>query len=269
MTAIFGTDQPSPPHSRLPVPLLSLVIPTFNEAETVVQVLQQLLTLTIDIQIIVVDDGSNDGTRGRILNFLGPSELVNSKQTDADGALAEFYRAGDTELQIITHHSNRGKGAALRTGFRAARGEYILVQDADLEYDPQDIPRLLEPLTRGEADVVYGSRFLNGRHGQLSWPHRWGNWFLTSASNWFSGAQLTDMETCYKAFRSDLLGSMVIQQNRFGVEPELTAKFLRRGVRLVEIPVSYRARNYSQGKKIGVRDLWQTLYCIVRYGIRD
>ena len=170
-------------------------------------------------------------------------------------------------VEAIYKRQNAGKGAALRDGFTQAIGDIVVVQDADVEYDPQDITRLIEPILRDEADVVYGSRFLS--KPQTSRLHRFGNWALTLASNWTTGLKLTDMETCYKAFRRDVLASLSLQQNRFGFEPEVTAKIARRGYRVVEVPISYRPRSYAEGKKIGIRDLLSTLWCIVRYGFRD
>jgi glycosyltransferase involved in cell wall biosynthesis len=157
----------------------------------------------------------------------------------------------------------------LRTGFAAATGDVVVVQDADLEYDPRDFPHLLRPILAGEADVVYGSRFLGGARQDPSWLHRFGNGLLTGASNLFTGWQLTDMETCYKAFRRDMLRGIEIRQNRFGFEPEITAKLARRGARLREVPISYQGRGYEEGKKIGMRDALNAFYCIVRYGLRD
>ncbi len=248
--------------------LISIVVPVFNEAPTVARVLNQLALLPFRKQIIVVDDGSTDGTRESLERI--------SRHWQAGIEMGEVGRIGAnqrpataTELLIVAHPVNRGKGAALRSGFRAALGEFVVVQDADLEYAPEEIPRLLEPLLAGRADAVFGSRFLTTGPAAHRWWHHWGNWFLTQASNWFTGVRLSDMETCHKALRTSLLRQITLDQDRFGVEPELTAKLVRRGARILEVPVSYRARSYADGKKIGVRDLWQALYCIVRYGVRD
>ncbi len=226
--------------------LVSVVIPVFNELATAAQVIRRVRRLPLNLEVIVVDDASTDGT----------SEV-----------LSQLQAAG--EIVLIQKNKNEGKGAGLRDGFARATGEFILVQDADLEYNPEDIPKLLEPLFADQADVVFGSRYIGVEQRDTSWVHRLGNWVLTEASNLFTGIRLTDMETCYKAFRKEVLKDLNIRQNRFGVEPEMTAKIARRGYRIVEIPISYQARGYEDGKKIGVRDLFKTVYCIVRYGISD
>ena len=225
--------------------LLSVVIPVYNEKATLYKLLSRVAQLPVRRQVILVDDCSTDGTR----------ELLRQIETAED-------------VVVIYHLENLGKGAALRTGFQAAKGDVVVIQDADLEYHPEDIPALLGPLVRDEADVVYGSRFIDG-HQDPSLVHRFGNWLLTTLSNLFTGLKLTDMETCYKAFRRDWLRRVSLQQDRFGFEPEVTAKLARRGCRIAEVPVSYDARSYEDGKKIGVRDLFNALYCIVRYGLRD
>jgi glycosyltransferase involved in cell wall biosynthesis len=225
---------------------LSIVIPVYNEEATIERVLAEVLALPIPKEVIVVDDASTDRTRD-ILRQYEPAQ----------------------GLHVIHKPQNEGKGAALRTGLRCATGEVVVIQDADLEYDPRDILELVHPLIAGQADVVYGSRFLTGRRPQTSWLHRLGNGFLTRLSNWTTGLDLTDMETCYKAFRRDVLASFEIKQPRFGFEPEVTARIARRGYRVYEVPVRYRPRSYAEGKKIGLRDLFSTLYCIVRYAVAD
>lgn len=237
------------PVSDLQIPpgfVLSIVIPVYNEERTIARVLSRVAALPIAKEIVVVDDCSRDGT----------FQVLQNLQS-APG------------VQILRHEVNQGKGAALRTGFQAATGDVVVVQDADLEYDPRDIPGLLGPILRGEADIVYGSRFLGEEHHDKSFVHRLGNRFLTEASNLFSGLRLTDMETCYKAFRRDVLRCVDLAQNRFGIEPEITAKLARRGYRFMEVPIGYQARTYAEGKKIGVKDLFNALYCIGRYGIVD
>lgn len=225
---------------------LSIVIPVFNELNTIIRVITRVAALPLNTEIVVVDDFSTDGTRDLL------------KRLDSvDG------------IRVIFQEQNQGKGAALRTGFENCSGDYVVVQDADLEYDPRDIPRLLEPLLRGDADVVYGSRFLGPEPQDESLVHRMGNAVLTGASNLLSGLKLTDMETCYKAFTLDVIDSIRIEQDRFGIEPEITAKLARRGFRFVEVPITYNSRGYDEGKKIGVKDLFNAIYCIGRYGVSD
>jgi glycosyltransferase involved in cell wall biosynthesis len=209
-------------------------------------VLARIAALPIPKEIIVVDDGSTDGTR-KILN--------------------QYECACDIHLIFKPH--NEGKGAALRTGFRRVTGDVIVVQDADLEYDPRDILPLVKPIVCNQADVVYGSRFLGQQPQRPSFVHRLGNRFLTAFSNRLTGLRVTDMETCYKAFRRDVVRSFEIEQPRFGFEPEVTAKVARRKFRVTEVPIRYSPRGYAEGKKIGLKDLFNALYCIVRYGLRD
>ncbi len=225
---------------------LSIVIPVFNELNTIIRVITRVAALPLNTEIVVVDDFSTDGTRDLLRRL-----------DSVDG------------IHVIFQDHNQGKGAALRTGFENCSGDYVVVQDADLEYDPRDIPRLLEPLLRGDADVVYGSRFLGPDPQDESLVHRVGNAMLTGASNLLSGLKLTDMETCYKAFTLDVIDSIRIEQDRFGIEPEITAKLARRGFRFVEVPITYNSRGYDEGKKIGVKDLFNAIYCIGRYGVSD
>lgn len=224
------------------VPELTVVIPVYNEPETVLEIVDRVRRLPIAKEIIVVNDGSTDAT---------PESLTKL--------------AGMADVQVFHHEVNSGKGAALQTGFKLARGRFVIVQDADLEYDPADIMKVIEPLQRGDVDVVYGSRYLERSEQDPSLVHRFGNWVLTTFSNLFTGYRLTDMETCYKAFRRELLEQIDITQPRFGFEPEITAKLARRRARVQEVAVSYQSRGWDEGKKIGVKDLINTLYCIVRY----
>lgn len=225
---------------------VSIVIPVYNEEKTVGLVVGRVAALPLNSEIVIVDDCSTDRTR----------EIL--AQLD-----------GVEGIKIVLKEENEGKGAALRDGFKVATGDFVVVQDADLEYNPRDIPRLLEPLVDEQCDIVYGSRFIGVDQQDESMIHRFGNWVLTTASNLFNGVSLTDMETCYKAFRRQTLEGINIKQNRFGVEPELTAKWARRGYRFQEVPISYNARGYADGKKIGVKDLIQAVYCICRYGMTD
>ena len=226
--------------------LLSVVIPVFNELNTIGRILSRVASLDLNLELVIVDDFSTDGTR----------EILEQ--------IKDLPR-----VTVVLKDRNEGKGAALRTGFEHAAGDFVVVQDADLEYNPIDIPMLIQPLLKNEADVVYGSRFIGEEQQDESWIHRAGNAVLTGASNLFSGLNLTDMETCYKAFKREVLQDISIKQNRFGVEPEITAKLARRGYRIVEVPISYESRGYDEGKKIGVKDLINAIYCIGRYGIAD
>jgi glycosyltransferase involved in cell wall biosynthesis len=225
--------------------LLSVVIPVYNEAATVNALLEKVLAVPLEKEVIVVDDGSTDGTR----------ELL--------------AKASRPEVRVILHDRNRGKGAAIRTAIAAVTGRYTIIQDADLEYDPSDYPRLLRPIEEGVADVVYGSRFLGGERRVLLFTHTVGNKVLTFLSNLCTNLNLTDMETCYKVFRSDLLKSITIRSNRFNFEPEITAKIAKRRARVVEVPISYWGRDYHEGKKIGWKDGVSALFTIVRYWIFD
>lgn len=223
-------------------PQLTVVIPAYNELATLSEIVERVCRLPISKQVIVVDDGSLDGTQ----------QLIRD--------LADRF-----PIEPIFHSINQGKGAAIQTGFAAARGEIVIVQDADLEYEPEQIMQVIAPIHAGEAEVVYGSRYLASDNHHDSWIHRLGNRFLTGLSNLASGQKLTDMETCYKAFRRELLQSIHIEQRRFGFEPEITAKLARRGVSIQEVPIRYQPRSWDEGKKIGVRDLFNALWCIVRY----
>jgi glycosyltransferase involved in cell wall biosynthesis len=223
--------------------LLSVVIPIYNERATLVRLIGSVVSLPVPLEIIAVDDGSTDGSR----------------------ELLEQLKEQHPRLQVILQERNQGKGSALRRGFAESRGSHVIVQDADLEYNPRDIPALLLPLMDDEADVVYGSRFLGDHRTGSSWVHRFGNWGLTMLSNRATGLRLTDMETCYKLFRRDLLDNIHLEQNGFGFEVELTSKLARQGARFVERPISYNARKWGEGKKIGWRDALVAVYCICKY----
>lgn len=225
---------------------LSVIIPCFNESNTIIQVIEAVKNSPIqDIEIIIVDDYSSDGTRELLKSTL-------EKQVD----------------QVLYHPKNMGKGAALRTGFASVTGDIVLVQDADLEYDPQEYLILIEPILQNRADVVFGSRFQGGKpHRVVYYWHMLGNRFLTTLSNMFTNINLTDMETCYKAFRREIIQSIKIEEKRFGFEPEITAKIAKLNLRIYEVGISYYGRTYQEGKKIGWKDGFRAIYCILKYNI--
>ena len=240
-TPSFGTRETERAY------LVSIVIPVYNEEATVARVVSRVAALPLNSELIIVDDCSTDKTREILARV---ADLPN--------------------MQVILKDQNAGKGAALRTGFEHATGDFVIVQDADLEYDPRDIPPIIQPLIRGEADIVYGSRFIGDVVHDESFIHRLGNWVLTQGSNLFTGLNLTDMETCYKAFTREAMEAVHIDQDRFGIEPEVTAKLARRGFKFKEVPISfYESRGYDEGKKIGIKDLFNAFWCIGRYGVSD
>ncbi len=229
--------------------LLSVVIPTFNEAATLERLIATVLDVDVEKEIIVVDDHSIDGT---------------------PEVLSKLAAAHDT-IRVLRHERNRGKGAALRTGFAQARGRFVIVQDADLEYDPAEYPKLLEPLVEDSADVVFGSRFIGGdSHRVIYFWHLVGNRWLTMLSNVFTNLNLTDMETCFKVFRREIIQSIPLEEDRYGFEPEVTAKLAAfrldgKPLRIYEVGISYHGRTYAEGKKIGWRDGLQAVWCILKY----
>jgi glycosyltransferase involved in cell wall biosynthesis len=230
--------------SKLESLKISVVMPVYNEAATVRSIIDLVMEQELVAELIVVDDCSTDGT---------------------DASLATIDHPA---VRVLRHETNRGKGAALRTGFACVTGNVILIQDADLEYDPREYPLLIQPIAEGKADVVYGSRFAGGgAHRVLYYWHSVGNRMLTRLSNIFTDLNLTDMEVCYKAFRSEVLQRITLREDRFGFEPEVTAKIAKLKVRIYEVPVSYYGRTYAEGKKIGLRDAFRTLWCIIRYNL--
>ena len=227
--------------------MLSVVMPIYNEGATLRAAVERVLASPLEIELICIDDGSNDGSTG-ILREL-------------EGAYSK--------VRILLQPRNMGKGAALRRGIATATGDFVIIQDADLEYDPANYHRLLEPLLAGKADVVYGSRFMgDAPHRVLYFWHSVGNWLLTFVSNCLTNINLTDMETCYKAFRREVIQSIPIEENRFGFEPEITVKVARRKLRIYEVGISYWGRTYEEGKKIGWRDGFRALYCLIKYSLK-
>src|SRR6185369_13769873 len=224
---------------------ISVVIPVYNEVTTIKEVISSVMAAPYDKELIIIDDGSVDGTREILKELSLP------------------------DLKTAFHERNLGKGAALRTGFSMATGDIVIIQDADLEYSPSDYPKLFKPLLDGRADVVYGSRFIGGdEHRTLFFWHMVGNRFLTLLSNMLSNLNLTDMETCYKAFRREVLKKITIEEDRFGFEPEITAKMSKLGAKIFEVGISYSGRTYSEGKKIGWKDGISAIRCIIKYNLR-
>jgi glycosyltransferase involved in cell wall biosynthesis len=225
---------------------LSVVVPCYNERETIHQIVAAINAVPLDKEIVIVDDCSKDGTRDELAKL-----------------------ATQPGIRVIYHDVNQGKGAALRTGFQSATGDIVIIQDADLEYDPREYAKLMQPIIEGRADVVFGSRFAGGEsHRVLYFWHSMGNRFLTLLSNMFTDLNLTDMETCYKVFRREVLQQITVEENRFGFEPEITAKVAKLRCRVYEVGISYAGRTYDEGKKIGWKDGVRAVWCIVKYNMR-
>jgi len=227
---------------------LSVVMPVYNERATLREIIGRVLAVPIDLELVCVDDGSHDGSREILAELQGLHP----------------------QLCVLSQPKNMGKGAALRRGINEAKGDFVIIQDADLEYDPHEYPQLLEPLIQGKADVVYGSRFLGGgpRRVLYFW-HSVGNWILTLVSNCLTNINLSDMETCYKAFHREVIQSIPIEEDRFGFEPEITVKVARRNLRIYEVGIGYWGRTYEEGKKIGWKDGVRALYCLIKYSIKE
>jgi glycosyltransferase involved in cell wall biosynthesis len=227
---------------------LSVVMPVYNERSTLREIIAKVLAVPIDIELLCVDDGSHDGSR----------DILAALQNE------------HPQVRVLLQPKNMGKGAALRRGIQEATGDFVIIQDADLEYDPDEYPHLLQPLIQDKADVVYGSRFLGGGpHRVLYFWHSVGNWILTLLSNCLTNINLTDMETCYKVFRREVIQSIRIEEDRFGFEPEITVKIARRHLRVYEVGISYCGRTYEEGKKIGWRDGVRALYCLMKYSLKE
>ena len=227
---------------------LSVVMPVYNEQPTLRTVVERVLSVGLEIELICVDDGSTDGSR-QILSDLEKEH---------------------PEMRVLLQPRNMGKGAALRRGIQDATGDYVIIQDADLEYDPSDYRSLLEPMENGQADVVYGSRFVGARpHRVLYFWHSVGNWVLTLISNMITNLNMTDMETCYKVFRREVIQAIPLEEDRFGFEPEVTIKIAKRQLRVYEVGISYWGRTYAEGKKIGWKDGLRALWCLAKYGLKE
>jgi glycosyltransferase involved in cell wall biosynthesis len=226
---------------------LSVVMPVFNEVRTIEEIVARVRSAPFEKEIVIIDDCSTDGTVDLLRKIANQSE----------------------NIKVFYHDRNRGKGAALRTGFGQVSGDIVIIQDADLEYDPREYPRILEPILDGRADVVYGSRFLGGPHRVMFFWHYVGNQFLTLLSNMLSNLNLTDMETCYKAFRKEVLKDLTLKSDRFGFEPEFTQKVARRKFRIYEVPISYSGRTYEEGKKINWKDGVAAIFSIIRFRFFD
>jgi glycosyltransferase involved in cell wall biosynthesis len=238
--------------------LVSVVVPVYNEVQTVGEILRRLVSVDFAKEIILVDDCSTDGSRA----------LLERIDNEGISALGDVKPQKLERIKVVLQEVNRGKVAAIRRGFAESTGDILIIQDSDLEYDPRDIPRVIQPILDGVADVVFGSRFTGTPRRVLYFWHMVLNTALTTASNMITGLNLTDMETCYKAFRREVLQGIELEENRFGIEPELTAKIARGKYRIYEVPISYYGRTYEEGKKIGWKDGVRALYVIIKYAVK-
>jgi glycosyltransferase involved in cell wall biosynthesis len=247
--------QPKAIYKMTPTPILSVVMPVYNERTTIEEIIRRVTDVDVDKEIIIVDDFSTDGTRDYLASLAERSSCSESVKIN-----------GRKTLKVFFQDRNYGKGAAVRRGFREAIGQIVVIQDADLELDPQEYGNLIEPIQRNVADVVYGSRFLKPNSGFAASPNYWGNKVLTAFSNFFTGLNLTDVWTGYKAFRRDILDELELRENGFAFEPEFTAKIARQDWRVLEVPVSYSCRTHKEGKKISWKDAFRGLACTFFYG---
>jgi glycosyltransferase involved in cell wall biosynthesis len=239
---------------------LSIVMPVYNEIDTIEEILYMVQNVDLDKEIIIIDDGSTDGTQDFLKSLQNSQDIMK---------LTSINKTIHTDnIRVFFQPQNKGKGAALNRGFKEVAGEVIVVQDADLEYDPREYTKLLNPIKEGHADVVYGSRFMGGSpHRILFFWHSIGNKFLTHLSNMFTNLNLTDMETCYKMFKTEVIQDITIKENRFGIEPEITAKIAKTKARIYEVGISYYGRTYNEGKKIGWKDGLRAIWCIFKYNL--
>ncbi len=246
---------------------LSIIIPVYNERKSLELILARIQAINLDQEIIIVDDGSTDGTREFLKKLSETQDPIPEMKIPPHPPFDKGGNGWISRIRIFFQDRNQGKGAALKRGIAEATGEVIIIQDADQEYNPEDYPKLLKPIAESRAEVVYGSRFLNNPRRAFIFQFYWANRFLTFFSNLCSGLALTDMETCYKLFKSEVIKSIFLEQNRFGFEPEITAKLAKKKVAIVEVPISYQGRSRQEGKKINWKDGFNAVWCILKYNL--